>query len=114
MARVDQNYDICMSVDAGFNESKVTVNGLTFRIPSNILDITGKDQYIGNIRKPGYIGTSYVEGAKHLIGEQARMLLSEPEYKKLFAAKKEMMNSLDKFNTTDSEIHLMSRMDATI
>ena len=54
MAKIQQNYDIVISVDAGYNGSKVTVNGVCFEIPSDIVEITGKSNY-GDIRKDGFI-----------------------------------------------------------
>ena len=108
MATFNQSYDLLVSVDVGYNASKVYVNGITFEIPSDIVDITGNDTYIGGIRKPGYIASTYVEGAKHLIGEQARMLMSEPEYKDRMGHMETVLNSYDKFTTQDSESHLLT------
>ena len=42
MAKIQQNYDIVISVDAGYNGSKVTVNGVCFEIPSDILETLEK------------------------------------------------------------------------
>lgn len=102
------DYDILISVDAGYNESKVTVNGLRFSVPANIVDITDRDKYIGDIRKEGFICSSYVNGFKHLVGEQAQMLLRESEYKRRQESKKDIMESYDKFTTQDSTTHLMT------
>ena len=61
MAKIQQNYDIVISVDAGYNGSKVTVNGVCFEIPSDIVEITGKSNF-GDIRKDGFICMKYLEG----------------------------------------------------
>lgn len=107
MAKFQQNYDILIAVDAGYNGSKVTVNGIGFEIPSDIVDITGKS-YFGDIRKDGYISTKYLEGSVHLVGEQARTLLTEKEYKQNQSTKQQMLESYDKFTMKESEIHLMT------
>ena len=107
MAVSKQNYDILISIDAGYNGSKVTVNGVMFQIPADIVEITGR-QYVGNIRKPGYICSTYIQDTNHLVGEQARMLIMEPEYKEKMSVKLDMMESYEKFNTTDAKIHLMT------
>ena len=107
MAKIQQNYDIVISVDAGYNGSKVTVNGVCFEIPSDIVEITGKSNF-GDIRKDGFICMKYLEGQSHLVGEQARTLLTEKEYKSSQAAKQQMLESYDKFTMKESEIHLMT------
>lgn len=108
MGTLKQNYDLVISVDAGYDASKVTINGIIFDIPSDIVNITGKDEYIGNIRKENYIAVSYTPGLTHLVGEQARMLLSEEEYKLQQEPKKGILSSYEKFTTKESDIHLMT------
>lgn len=108
MATTTDNYDIVISLDIGYNKTKVTVNGLIFNVPSDIVDVTGKDNYIGNIKKAGYIASTYIHDTKHLIGEQARMLLGEYEYKQQQFDKVDIMNSYDRFSTQDAETHLMT------
>ena len=107
MAKIQQNYDIVISVDAGYNGSKVTVNGVCFAIPSDIVDMTGKTNF-GDLTKHGFICMTDLEGQSHLVGEQARTLLTEKEYKSSQAAKQQMLESYDKFTMKESEIHLMT------
>lgn len=105
---IERNYDLLIAVDEGYSGSKITINGIVFEIPEPIVEITGRDNFIANMRKAGYICTTYLPGEKHLVGEQARMLLKEPEYKEIQESKKSMMDSYHKFTTQDSEIHLMT------
>ena len=60
------------------------------------MEITGKSNF-GDIRKDGFICMKDLEGQSHLVGEQARTLLTEKEYKSSQAAKQQMLESYDKF-----------------
>lgn len=109
---VKQDYELKISVDAGFSRSKVVVESgkhwIGFDVPNSIVEITGRDMFIAGLHKPDFICTTYVQGAKHLVGEQARMLLAEPEYKELQRSKKDIMNEYEKFTLQESNIHLMT------
>ena len=100
--------NILISVDPGYDATKVCVNGIIFKIPACVIDITGKTgNYIGN-KKKGFILSSYIEGKECLVGEQARMLLMEPDVQKIQNQKSGMLDSYEKFETQDSEINIMT------
>lgn len=108
MSTIKQDYTIAIALDAGFSGTKVCVNGVElFNEADEIVEITGK-QNLGGMRKEGYLSINYIPGQTHLVGAQARALLMQPEYKKVYESKKSMMESFDKFTTQDANIHIMA------
>lgn len=103
----ERNYDIAIAVDAGYSSSKVVINGLELNIPNAVVDIT-HGSFMGDMHKAGFIMTSYIDGTDHLIGSQAKTQLQETEYKEVYESKKSMMQSYERFNTQDFEVHLMT------
>ena len=107
--RIEQDYKLKISVDVGYSASKICVNGVVlFTIPSNIVEITGNENYLLGIRQPNYISTSYVQGQKYLVGEQAATLLMEQNYRDAYNEIKETMSSYDRFKHANTITHLMT------
>lgn len=100
--------NILMAIDPGFDATKVCVNGLTFKIPACVIDITGK---LGNYitkKKDGYILSRYIEGKECLVGEHAVALLMEPDVQVIRNEKSGMIESYEKFETEESQINIMT------
>ncbi len=64
MAKIQQNYDIVISVDAGYNGSKVTVNGVCFEIQVILWKLQER-VILEHDRKDGFICMKYLEGQSH-------------------------------------------------
>jgi len=105
--KIEQDYKLKIAVDMGFSASKVCVNGKEmFTIPSNIVEVTGKENYLMGLHQPGFISVSYYPEQKHLVGEQAASLLMDQSYKKVYNEETEA--SYDHFSQTNTHIHLMT------
>lgn len=100
--------DIMIAVDPGFDATKVCINGISFKIPACVIDITGS---LGNYLtkdQDGYILSRYIEGKECLVGEHALALLGEPEVQKIRNQKSGMIESYEKFETEESQINIMT------
>lgn len=106
---IKQNYDLKIAIDVGYSASKICVNGVElFTIPSDIVELTGENEYLSDIHRPGYICTSYVKDQKHLVGAQASTLLLSTEYREKFNEIRDTMLSYNRFFHNDAHIHLMT------
>lgn len=119
MATFITSKNLCISVDPGFNATKVVVNGLIFEIPNAVLDVTGKTNEFLELggaskRTPGYLVSRYVPNKEYLVGELARRSLTEKSERNAFKVKSEMMDSKNRFETSDFQVNLMTCIGAAI
>ena len=118
MATFIRSKNICITVDPGFDATEVVVNGQLFNIPNAILDITGKTREfleLGNGRRTkGYLVSHYISNKEYLVGELARKSLNEKAEREEFMAKHDMMDSKNRFETTDFEVNLMTCIGVAI
>lgn len=109
MAKIEQNYNLVIAVDPGFSDTKVVINGVMFKIPRALVDVTGKTgNFIIGAKQPGYILSHYIEGRDILLGEQAKALITVPEYKEQRRNMEVILNSYERFSTDDSEVTIMT------
>jgi len=112
MATYNQPKEIIISVDPGFDATKIVVNGIVFDVPNYIVDITGKSNdylSINNDGKPeDYLISHYIEGKEYLIGELAKKSILEKSNRELQSVKKDMLDSINRFMTRDFEVNLLS------
>lgn len=111
MATYIRNNDIIISVDPGYDSTKVCINGILLKIPNNIIDITGHETdflTLGEKKANGYICSKYLEGKEYLVGNLARKSSLEKGTRTKLQVKKDTMDSYDRFETTDFEVNLMT------
>lgn len=110
MAVLEQNKEIVITVDPGFDATKVVINGMIFKVPWNVVDVTeSRDTGIQILAKTeDYILSHYIEGKSYLVGEQARKQLGMRSAKDMQNVKQSLMDSFGKFTSEDFEINVMS------
>ena len=80
MATYEQNYDLVIAVDEGFNSGKIVINGLIFEIPTEMLKTDGESKYIGDRKGKNYIGVK-IQNTNYIVGSDARILLTDNKTK---------------------------------
>lgn len=116
MAVLEQAKELIITVDPGFDATKVVINGMLFKIPWNVVDVTDyKDPETQILAKDkDYILSHYIEGKSYLVGEQARKQLAMDSAKNIQNVKQSLMDSFGKFTSEDFEINLMSSIGYAI
>lgn len=76
MATIEQNYDLLISVDEGFNSGKIVVNGIVFNIPTEMFKVGDDPGFIGDRKGKNYIGAT-IQNTKYIVGSDARILLTD-------------------------------------
>ena len=108
--RNNDNY-IEIGIDPGFDGTKVCINGIMFKVPNNIMDITGKKNEfltLGERKAGGYICSRYIRDKEYLIGELARKSINEKLAKANEKIKMTVNDSQERFGTMDFECNMMS------
>ncbi|SKB92065.1 hypothetical protein SAMN06296386_10935 [Lachnospiraceae bacterium] len=103
-----ENKNIVISVDPGFDSTKIVINGEMFCIPYNVVDITGKEKDAIGAKKAGYILSHYIDGKSFLVGDEARKRMMEEDARINQASKQTMESSFEKFTTDDFEVNIMT------
>lgn len=81
MATIEQNYDLLIAIDEGFNSGKIVVNGITFKIPTEMFMVDENLEFIADRKSREYIGCT-IQNTKYIVGANARTLLNDSAYKK--------------------------------
>lgn len=115
MAIVRDDYvktrDILIGIDPGYDATKVCINGVQFKVPNNVIDITGHTKdflTLGEKKAKGYLLSNYIANKQYLVGELARKSVREKENRERYMTKTEIMDSYDRFETIDFEVNLMT------
>lgn len=106
-----QNKDLLISVDPGYDATKVVINGVMLSVPNNILDITGQTKdflALGDSKAKGYLCSHYIDGKEYLVGTLARKSIMEKKVRDAELTKYQMMDSYERFKTQDFEVNLMT------
>jgi len=106
-----QNKDLLISVDPGFDATKVVINGVMFSVPNNILDVTGQTKdflTLGDSKARGYLCSHYIDGKEYLVGTLARKSIMEKKIRDAELTKYQMMDSYERFQTQDFEVNMMT------
>lgn len=106
--RRNQETDIIIAVDAGFDATKLIINGLEIKVPYNVLDITGEEDSMMFGNGSNFILSHYMNNKSYLVGNEARKLIIENTYDEEIASKQTILNSFDKFESDLFEINVMS------
>lgn len=85
MATIEQNYDLLIAIDEGFNSGKIVVNGISFKIPTEMFMIGEDFGFIADRKGRDYIGCK-IQNTRYIVGSNARTLLNDSTYKKENAA----------------------------
>lgn len=117
MATFYQNKDLLISVDPGYDATKVVINGVMLSIPNNILDITGQTKdflILGDSKARGYLCSHYIDGKEYLVGQLARKSIMEKKIRNAELTKYQMMDSYERFQTQDFEVNMMTAIGYAI
>lgn len=107
----EKSSKIVLSVDPGFDSSKVTYEGgETFKIPKEVVEVTGMSGLFIGAKSNDYIKVSYIEGKEHLVGAYAARFLNEAQQDERAGAneKATIADTYATFETTDKEIAIMT------
>lgn len=110
MATYQPDYTLVISIDPGYDATKIVINGLMFSIPCNVCDVTefiDKNSMVGE-KKAGFILSHYIQGKKYLVGEEARKLMLERHMRDQQVIKESMSNSFERFSMMETEINMMT------
>lgn len=119
MATFITSKNLCISLDPGFNATKVVINGILFEIPNAILDVTGRTKEFlelgGSSKKTGgYLLSRYVPNKEYMVGELARKSLADISEREVNMIKHDINDSKSRFETADFEVSLMTCLGTAI
>lgn len=111
MATVTQKeQNLVIAIDPGFDSSKVVyTGGGMFKVPKEVVDITGKDKAFLGPKQEGFLKISLLKGKEHLVGSYATKYIheagGEESEERLAHA-----DTFATFETADSEISLKAML----
>lgn len=113
MTQVNRN-GIYISVDPGFGDGKIVINGELLKLPRTMVDITGSlNNFMMGTRSPGLVISKY-NGRDWLIGEKAQALVTTPEQREKRVNIVDVLNSYERFSTDDAEISIMTAVGLSL